>query len=410
MTLIPRNLETKLQTKKDNLTQYAKANKSDEKLIKIIKEKIFDSKRKELLNNCKKLLESNFNTILEHQNLTNIAINPFIDIQGTSVPIHQLIMIDPFVSLKDLPLKKNFDALILNQEEKFNTLIFLETKTSDFREKLLNQVIEKIQEYESAKMQNFIKAQLKPLEINRIEYVLVIEPHRYDTPRRILSNKEINVKKENGSIETTKIPLIIWTVNHDLNKPFYYYLLMQPYNDNYNEAKNLRQYHLNKNLVKYLSAKDDFPVSTPLISLDFSPVLDFNYQFINATPQLLKLNESPIFNKQNLYELIEGQLFPNLRIKENIEYITDTIINKGLKTKIYVKGKEIEEYKIRLRRRKDTSLIQEEIKSKICAIKIEEKLNSIDVQLEIYKKIEEIFLSSPKRKFRTVLELPNDDN
>ncbi|MHA1932355.1 MAG: hypothetical protein ACW96X_07425, partial [Promethearchaeota archaeon] len=170
----------------DRLVLYKNSNKNDKKLIENIKKELFDNKRKELLKGYKNNLESVINTLHDHQKFTNIATSPFIKIQGESVvPNHELIMIDPFVSLEDLPLKKNFDALILNEEEKFNTLIFLETKTSKFSENLLNQIIEKIQYYESEEMQNYIKKELEPLEINRIEYVLLIQPHRNDNARKI---------------------------------------------------------------------------------------------------------------------------------------------------------------------------------------------------------------------------------
>jgi hypothetical protein len=296
MPIIAKNPEEKLERIKNVLDQYKKSNQNDAKLISRITKEISTNKRKEILNEYNKKTEFNFSTLHNHQKFTNIALNPFIKIQKkTVVPNHELIMIDPFVSLKDLPLKKNFDALILNEEEKYNTLIFLETKTTKFSEKLLNQIIKKIQYYESHKMQNFIREELKPIKIDRIEYVLLIQPHRNDFARRILIGKKIEIKKEMGNKEMIDLPLIIWNLHSSTKKPNYYFLMIKPYNDNINEAIRIRQYHQNQKLIKFLSHSTEYNLFTSLFSLKFSPVLDFTYQLTMITIELLKLFDSRTF-------------------------------------------------------------------------------------------------------------------
>ena len=395
----------RLQKLKDTITLYKNSSRKDTIIIDNIKKELFDNKRKEILKNFKNSIDNNFNTIHDHQRFTNIAINPFIKIQGeTVVPNHELIMIDPFVSLKDLPLKKSFDVLILNKERNYNTLIFLETKTSKFSEKLLNQIIDKIQYYESMHMQNFIREELKSLKINRIEYVLLIQPHRNDKARKLLIDKEIERIDKDGNIESIKIPLIIWNLHPSNTKTNYYYLMIQPYNDNTNEAIKLRQYHQNQNLVKFLSQNMEYILFTSLISLKFSPVLDFTYQFIMSTIELLKLYDSQTFSEKDLKELINEQLFSNLQIEENIDYVYQKILKKGLGSKIFAETKEKGIYKIRMRRSKQPNRIQKEIINRISSYKTERKFNSTKIQLDLYKKLLDIFLINPNRKFKTILD------
>lgn len=401
----PNNPEEKLHKIKEKLTIYKKSNQNDAQIINDINKALFESRRKEILNESNKNIKSNFSTLHNHQKFTNIAFNPFIKIQGeTVVSNHELIMIDPFVSLKDLPLKKNFDALILNEEEKCNTLIFIETKTSKFSESLLNQIIDKIQYYESDKMQNFIKEELKPLKIDRIEYVLLIQPHRNDLARRILIDKKIEIANEYGKKKLIDLPLIIWNLHHSTKKPNYYYLMIQPYNDNINEAIRLRQYHQNQKLIKFLSHNVEYKLFTSLVSLKFSPVLDFTYQLIMITTELLKLYESQTFTKNDLKELIKEQLFFNLRIDDNINFICQRIIKKGLNSKIFVKTREIDVYKIRMRRTIQPYKIQKDMMNKISSYKTERKFMSIKVQLELHKKILDTYLLHSERKTKTLLD------
>ena len=329
MSIRPKTSEDHLKKIQETLTSYKKSNDNDAQIINDLEKELFENKRKEILKENNNNIESEFSTLHDHQRYTNIALNPFIKIKGvTLVPNHELIMIDPFVSLRDLPLKKNFDALILNEEEKFNTLIFIETKTSKFSERLLNKIIEKIQYYESDRMQNFIKKELEPLKIDRIEYVLLIRPHRNDLARKILFDKEIEIINENGKRKLINVPLIIWNLHPSMKKRNYYYLMIQPYNDKINEEIKLRQYHQNQSLVKFLSHTKEYELIPSLVSLKFSPVMDFTYQLIMVTTELLKLYNYQIFSKNDLMELINEQLFSNLRNDDNINYIYQKIIKK----------------------------------------------------------------------------------
>ena len=409
MSISP-NPEEKLRRIKESLILNKKSNHIDAQIIDDIKKDLLDSRRKEILIEYHKNIESDFSTLHNHQRFTNIAISPFIKIQGeTVVPNHELIMIDPFVSKKDVQLKKNFDVLILNEEEKCNTLIFIETKTAKLSERLLNQIIDKIQEYESEKMQNFIKEELKPLKIDRIEYVLLIQPHRNDLARRILKDKKIEIIDENGKKKLIDLPLIIWNLHPSMKKPNYYYLLVQPYNDNVNEAIELKQNHQNQKLLKFLSQNIDYELFTSLISLKFSPVLDFTYQLIMITIELLKLYESKTFTKNDLRELIKEQLFSNLRIDENINFICKIIIKKGLQSNVFENTKDIDVFKIRVRRFIQPYKIQKEIMNKISLYKTEKKFESIEIQLELYKKILDTFLLNRKRKIKTLNDYANND-
>ncbi len=405
MSIRPRTSEEYLKKIKDVLTLYEKSNNNDAQIINDIRKDLFENRRKKILKEYNNDIESDFSTLHNHQKYTNIALNPFIKINGEIVvPNHELIMIDPFVSLKDLPLKKNFDALILVEEKKFNTLIFIETKTSKFSESLLNQIIEKIQYYESVQMQNFIKKELEPLKINRIEYVLLILPHRNDLARRILIDKEIEIINENGTKKLIKVPLIIWNLHPSIKKTNYYYLMIQPYNDNINKAIILRQYHQNQNLIKFLSHNIEYELIPSLISLKFSPILDFTYQLIMVTTELLKLYDSKFFTKSNLIELINEQLFFNLRNDENVNFICQKIINKGINSKIFIETKEKDVYKIRMRRIIQPYKIQKEIINKISAFRTERKFNSIEFQLELNKKILDIYRIHPERRTKTLFD------
>lgn len=399
--------EEALSKLKKTITSYRDGSKNDSQIIDEIKKEIFDNRRKDILKNYRVSIENSINTLRDHQKFTNIAVNPFIKIRGESVvPKHELAMLDPFVSLKELPLKKNFDALIINKEPKCNTLIFLETKTSKFSEKLLNELVKKIIYYESDEMQNFVKKELDPLRIDRIEYVLLIQPHRNDTARKLLNDKEIEIIK-NGKKVVEKLPLIIWNLHPSLKKHNYFYLMIQPYVDNINDAIKLRQYHQNQNLIRFLSRNVEYIIFTSLVSLKFSPVLDFIYQLIMVTTELIKLYETQMFKKSDLKELIQTQLYSNLRIEENIEYIYEKIMNKGLHSKIFAEIKEPGIYKIRLRKSKQPRQIEKEIINRICSYKTEQKFNSLKVQTELHKKIKETFLLNPKRKIKTILDYNN---
>lgn len=406
----PNDSEEKLRKIKERLTLYKDHNQNDAQLIKDITKDLFESRRKEILNESNKNINFNFSTLHNHQKFTNITCNPFIKIQGeTVVPNHELIMIDPFVSLKNLPLKKNFDALILNEEEKWNTLIFIEIKTSKLSERLLNQIIDKIQYYESEKMLRFIKNELKPLKIDRIEYVLLIKPHRNDLARRILIDKKIEIIDEYGKKKLIDVPLIIWNPHHSDNKPNYYYLLIQPYNDDTNEAIKLRQYHQNQKLIKFLSQNVEYQLFTSLISLKFSPVLDFTYQLIMITTELLKLNDRQTFTENDLKELVKEQLFSNLRTEVNTNFICQRIINKGLNSKVFVRTNEIDVFKIRVRRTIQPYQIQIEIINKLSLYKTERKIGSNEIQLELHKQILDTYLLHRKRGTKTILDFKNKD-
>ncbi len=407
----PNNPEEKLLKIKNRINLYKDHNQNDAQIIKNITNDLFESRRKEILNESNKNIKFNFSTLHNHQKFTNIAFNPFIKIQGqTVVPNHELIMIDPFVSSKDLQLKKNFDALILNQEEKWNTLIFIETKTSKLSEHLLNQIIDKIQYYESGKMQHFIRDELKPLKIDRIEYVLLIKPHRNDLARRILIGKKIEITDEYGKKKLIDLPLIIWNLHTSHDKPNYNYLLIQPYNDKINEAIKLRQYHQNQKLIKFLSQNTEYKLFTSLVSLKFSPVLDFTYQLIMITTELLKLYDRQTFTENDLKELVKEQLFSNLRNEENINFICQRIINKGLNSKIFVRTNEIDVFKIRVRRTIQPYKIQIEIMNKISSYKTEKKIGSIEIQLELHKQILDTYLLHSKRGTKTILDFKKKDN
>ncbi len=410
MSIRPKTSVDHLKKIQETLTSYKKSNDNDAQIINDLEKELFENKRKEILKENNNNIESEFSTLHDHQRDTNIALNPFIKIKGvTLVPNHELIMIDPFVSLRDLPLKKNFDALILNEEEKFNTLIFIETKTSKFSERLLNKIIEKIQYYESDRMQNFIKKELEPLKIDRIEYVLLIRPHRNDLARKILFDKEIEIINENGKRKLIKVPLIIWNLHHSMKKRNYYYLMIQPYNDKINEAIKLGQYHQNQSLVKFLSHTKEYELIPSLVSLKFSPVMDFTYQLIMVTTELLKLYNNQIFSKNDLMELINEQLFSNLRNDDNINYICQKIIKKGLNSKIFVKTKENDIFKIRVRRIIQPNRIQKEIINKISTFKTDSKFNSIEIQLDLYKKLLDTYRIHPKKRTVTLLDFKNKD-
>lgn len=251
-------------------------------------------------------------------------------------------------------------------------------------------------------MQNFIKEELKPLKIDRIEYVLLIKPHRNDLARRILLDKEIEIINEHGKQKSIKVPLIIWNFHPSTEKGNYYYLMIQPFNDDTNEAIKLRQYHQNQNLIKFFSYNVEYELIPSLISFKFSPVLDFTYQLVMFTTEFLKLYDSQIFNRNNLIELIKEQLFSNLRKDENINYIYQRIIRKGLNSKIFVETEEIDGYRIRMRRIIQPYKIQEEILNKISAYKTEKKYNSVETQLELNKKLLNTYFLHRERTTKTL--------
>lgn len=411
----PVDIKREIETINNIISNHINNSPNDAKLIENIKKRIIENKRKDTFTDVKIQIEDSIKRVYEHQKFTSIAANPFIQIHGkTAVPNHHLIMMDPFVSVKDPSLKKNFDVLIFNIEEKYNTLIFLETKTSRLSERLINSLIKKIQIYESYEMQKFIKDQFKNLKIDRIEYVLLIRPHRYDFARRILKNKKIKVTDKNKNQREIEIPLILWTINRsiDEDRPNYYFLLMQPYNEDINNSILLRQTHLNKNLRDFLTKNVEYSISTELFHTNFSPVLDFNYQLKNAIVHIFKIKDTKVFVKQDLIDLISTQIFQNLRTNDILEYISNKIIKKGIKARVLQK-KEINEeeiYIINLDKRKQADIIQNQIIEKICSYKTNQNLKSDEAKLEISKSILNNFLDSEERKIKIIPDFFNKDD
>lgn len=409
------DIKRELETINRTINNLISSSPNDAKLIENIKKRIIENKRKDTFTNEKFQIDDSIKRVYEHQRFTSIAANPFIQIHGkTAVPNHYLIMMDPFVSVKGTSLKKNFDVLIFNEEEKYNTLIFLETKTSRLSERLINSLIKKIQIYESYEMQKFIKDQFKSLKIDRIEYVLLIRPHLYDFARRILKNKKIKVSDKNKNQREIEIPLILWTINRsiDEDRHNYYFLLMQPYNDDIKDSILLRQTHLNKNLRDFLTKNVEYSISTELFHTNFSPVLDFNYQLKNAIVHFFKIKDTKVFVKQDLIDLIETQIFQNLRTNDILEYISNKIIKKGIKAKILQKKENLaqEIYIINLDKRKQANIIQTKIIEKICDYKTNQNLNSDKTKLEINRSILNIFIDSEKRNTKIMPDFFNKDN
>lgn len=394
--------EKQLESIKKSLDSFAKNYQQDAALIEKIRKRITENKKNDFLRDIRLKIENSFETIHEHQRFTSIAINPFIQIQHeTAVPNHHLIMLDPFVFLNELPIKTNFDALILSSVNGYNTLIFIETKSADLSIRMLNELTKKIEKYESPTMQETVRNTFPNLKINRIEYVLLVQPHRYDYARKNLKDKMIRIEKSEGNFEEKRIPLILWTINRSIKKHNYYFLLMQPYLDDINEAIKLRQCHLNKELRDFLTVKVEYRISTEIFHTKFSPVLDINYQLLNALVLILKLNESKVFKKNELKNLIKSQLFKNLNTETNIEFIVEKIIKKGLKTKILQTKEEDNEdqtYIIALDKRKQAKLIQNDIMNKICDYKANFFLQHPETKLLINRTILNNFHDSKERK------------
>ncbi|MFX1238138.1 MAG: hypothetical protein ACFFAS_18615 [Promethearchaeota archaeon] len=398
------------QTEKDikkiekNLKNYEIQSPHESELISTIRNEIFKRKKVELKKNNLNIIQRNINTVYEHQKLTSVAIHPFYKIHNdTRVSKHFLIGIDPFVSIDENKNQiKNFDALILNLEEKYNTLIFLETKTSGDFAKAISGVIKKIVNYESFEMQVFIKKYFKDKhnleKIDRIEYVLVTYPYNVNE-RMKLRNRKIRVRKSEDREEEIPLPLIIWSVNraHKDNEANFYYLLYFPINDDMDEARKFRQHHNNNNLIRFLSQKEKVDVSTKLFSLKFSPVLDFNYQFIMITTELLKLYKDNIFNKDQMKNLIFSQLILNLKKEKIAEYLADKFLKIGLSTGIY-KEKVKSGYQIRLGRVKQALEIQKEIIEKVSLKKAENMIRRPEIKLDLLKKVEITYKTNKERK------------
>jgi len=146
-----------------------------------------------------------------------------------------------------------------------------------------------------------------------------------------------------------------------------------------------------------LSQKNKFDVSTKLFSLKFSPALDLNYQFIMITTELLKLNKSRNFKKSQMEDLVFNQLLLNLKKREIAEFLVENYLNKGLLSGIYKQKEEINEYEIKLRRTKQSLLIQKEIFEKISQYKAKQKINIPKVQLDLLKKIEINYIMNRER-------------
>lgn len=402
-------IEKNLNETKKNLKNYEIQSSYDAELIKKIKNEIFNKKTVELIRNNKNIIQSSLDKLYEHQKLTSVAIHPFIKINNeVKVDKHFLIEIDPLISIdKKKEQKKFFDALILNLEEKYNTLIFLEIKTNDNFDRAIAGIIKKIKYYESSKMQNYIKKYFKKhynLEkIDRIEYVLVTYPYEYVYEGRKLKNKKIKIINEDFE-EVVSLPLIIWTVNraHKDEEANFYYLLYHPINETVEEARDLRQHHKNNNLIKFLSKKNKFDVSTKLFSLKFSPALDFNYQFIMITTELLKLNKSRNFTKNQMEDLVFNQLLLNLKKRKIAEFLVEKYLNKGLSSGIYKQKEETEEYEIKLMRTKQSLLIQKEIIEKISQYKAKKKVDKPEVNLDLLKKVEINYIMNRERKGKLI--------
>lgn len=402
-------IEKELNEIKRNLKHYEVQSSYDAELIKNIKNEIFNKKTVELIRNNINKIHNIFEKLYEHQKLTSVAIHSFIKINNeVKVANHFLIGIDPFISIdKKQEQKKNFDALILNLEENYNTLIFLETKTNNDFDKAIAGITKKIKYYESSKMQSYVKKyfkeQYKLEKIDCIEYVLVTYPYEYVYEGRKLKKRKIKIENEDSE-EEISLPLIIWTVNraHKEEEANFYYLLYHPINENVEEARNLRQHHHNNNLIKFLSQKEKVDVSTKLFSLKFSPALDINYQFIMITIEILKLNKSRNFKKKQMEDLVFNQLLLNLKKREIAEFLTESYLNKGLTSGIYKQKKEINEYEIKLRRTRQSLLIQKEIIEKLSQFMTNEKINKPKGQLDLLKKVEINYLMNRERKGKLI--------
>lgn len=402
-----KNLEKRLITLKDTLNKYKKECPIDLVLINEIEKKIFENKEEVLKKEKYNNLKDNIETLKEHQTYTAIAIHPFLEINGkTAISNHHLIAIDPFVSLKDKSIKKIFDALILNIEKNCNKLIFLETKSSYISKFLLKDVISKIEFYESYQMQedirNYFKMEHNITKIDYIEYVLLVQPETNNLVREKLKNKNIIINKNDGSQESIPIPLIIWNIIRS-PKPDrfnYYYLLYQPFNADINEGIKLRQQHRNKKLIKYLNKKEECDV-TQLLTLKFSPVLDNNYQLIMVTIELIKIY-GKIFKKEELEEILWEQLPLNLKKQENMDYLYNKIINKGIKAEIFIEKEKNKEFEIKLRKIMGAYLIEEEIIEKLVKYKVEKEMNKPETKLDLIKKIILNYMSDSRRKGKTL--------
>lgn len=399
-------LDKEIKSLKNTLEKYKKISSADIKLINDIEKTLFENKKKELEKAKITALKNSFDTLKEHQTYTAIAIHPFLEINGkTAISNHNLIELDPFISPEDEDFKKNFDVLILNTEVKCTKLIFLETKSSFLSANMLKDIIAKIEFYESYEMQEFIKNYFRDeydiLNIEYIEYVLLIQPERNDIVREKLKNRNINIERIRGKKEPNPIPLIIWNIIRSPKpKRFnYYYILYNPFNDNISEGITLRQRHRNEKLIKYFDKKDECNV-TDIIRLKFSPVLDLNYQLAMATIELIKIYGKE-FLIENLQDILREHLLLNLKNDVNIGNISNKIIQKGLKIGLFA-IKEEDKYDIKLNSLKSSHIIEEDIIEKISAYKVKKEMNKTEVKIDLLKKVKEAYLSDPRRTAKTL--------
>lgn len=399
-------LDKEIKSLRNTLEEYKKISSADINLINNIEKTLFENKKKELEKVKIIALKNSFDTLKEHQTYTAIAIHPFLEInRKTAISNHNLIELDPFISLEDEDFKKNFDVLILNTEVKCTKLIFLETKSSFLSAKMVKDIIAKIEFYESYEMQEFIKNYFRDeydiLNIDYIEYVLLIQPERNDIVREKLKNRNINIERIRGKKEPKPIPLIIWNIIRSPKpKRFnYYYILYNPFNDNISEGITLRQRHRNDKLIKYFDKKDESSV-TDIIRLKFSPVLDLNYQLVMATIELIKIY-SKEFLVENLQDILREHLLLNLKKDINIENISNKIIQKGLKIGLFV-TKEEDKYDIKSKSLKSAHIIEEDIIEKISGYKVKKEMNKTEFKIDLLKKVKEAYLSDHRRIAKTL--------